>query len=151
MVRKILLGLLLLAVGLQFFRGTAPAVVAENPADLIENNQIPQEVSTLLQTSCYDCHSNQTVYPWYSYIYPVSDFLYKHVEEGREELNFSEWETMKKRTRIRKLNDIAEEIEDGKMPLKSYERLHPSASLTEGQKERIMDWTKSFGEAILGE
>ncbi len=149
MMRRILIGILGVLVILQFFRGTPPETSSDNPGDLIVTEQIQGEVSGILKTACYDCHSNETTYPWYTYITPVSWFVFDHVEHGREELNFSEWTKMEKRRKIRKLKEISEEVEEGEMPLSSYTIIHGDASLFEDQKEVLIKWAESFAEETM--
>lgn len=151
MIRKILIGLAVIVVGLQFFRGTPPEVMNENSGDLLANYEISPEVENILKSACYDCHSNETHYPWYSYVTPVSWFLFKHIREGRDELNFSEWSTMRGSRQIRKLKEIGEEVSEGGMPLKSYTIIHGSARLTPEQREMITNWAETFDGGGSGE
>jgi len=120
-------------------------------SDLIEIENPPEEVKIILKKACYDCHSNHTVYPWYSYLAPVSWLVAKDVEEGREELNLSEWGDQNKRRKIKILNEMAEEIEEGKMPLKVYTVTHRDAILTDEEIEAITSWTESVTDKILGD
>lgn len=90
----------------------------------------PAEVKAFLRRSCYDCHSNETKWPWYSYVAPVSWLVAHDVHEGREELNFSEMDRYSERRKKRKLKKALEEIEEGEMPLWFYIPLHPDARVT---------------------
>ena len=134
MVKKILIAIVILLVVIQFFgpEKTNPPVKADLIADV--------SVKTILKTSCYDCHSNETVYPWYSNIVPVSYLLMNHINEGREHLNFSDWENLDslKKEKLRK--EIWEEVEKNKMPLSSYLKLHSEAELGNTQKDIIRKW-----------
>ena len=123
-------------------------MILDNPDDILVNNEISQEVSDILKTACYDCHSNETSYPWYSYITPVSWFLFEHIEHGREELNFSEWSALRKSRKVRKLNEIGEEVSEGEMPLGSYLIMHSDADLSEEQRKMITDWAESFAVQV---
>ena len=140
------LGVLLV---IQFFRGVYPETADENPGDLILVNEVSSGISQMLKLACYDCHSMETNYPWYSKMAPVSWFIIDHVEEGREELNFSNWREYPKRTKIRKLKDIAEEVEEHKMPLESYTSLHPEAKLSDKQREMLVNWASEMSKEIL--
>lgn len=135
MVKKILIGIVILLVVIQFFgpEKTNPPVKADLIADV--------SVKTILKTSCYDCHSNETVYPWYSNIVPVSYFLMNHINEGREHLNFSDWENLDSTKKEKLLKEIWEEVEKNKMPLSSYLKLHSEAELDNTQKEIIRKWS----------
>lgn len=100
-----------------------------------------EKVSTVLEISCYDCHSFQTRFPWYAKLAPASWFLADHIIDGREELNFSEWETYSKRKKIGMLDAISEVVESGEMPLKSYLLLHHTARLDTAKVSIIQLWT----------
>jgi hypothetical protein len=134
MVKKILVVVLSLFILVQFFGPdkTNPPVTADLIAEV--------NVKTILKTSCYDCHSNQTNYPWYSHIVPISYFLMNHVNEGREHLNFSDWGNLDSLKKEKKLAEIWEEVEEDHMPLSSYLKLHPEAELSKSQKETIRKW-----------
>lgn len=100
----------------------------------------PKEIQNILQNSCYDCHSNNTNYPAYSYIQPARYFMEKHIKEGKVELNFNEWINYSARKQRNKLNGIIQQIEDDKMPLDSYTFLHQNAKLSDIQKVEMIKW-----------
>lgn len=139
-LKRVLLILLLVFVIIQFFRidKTNPEVVKEN--DFIALTNPSEEVETILRSACYDCHSNETEYPWYSNVAPVSWWLKHHVDEGREHLNFSEWGTYPEKKQNHKLHECAEEVEEGEMPLSSYTITHSNAKLSHEQIEKMEDW-----------
>lgn len=134
-------GLLLIGVLiiLQFFQPEKNAG-ASTDDDLIKVLSVPDSTALLLTSSCYDCHSNQTVYPWYSRISPVSWYLSKHIELGKEELNFNEYGALEKSKQVGMLSDICEVIESEAMPLKSYGLIHRDARLDKGQIEALCSW-----------
>jgi hypothetical protein len=103
----------------------------------------PSEVKDIFEKSCYDCHSNETVWPWYSRVAPISWLVAGDVSEGRENLNFSEWGTYSAKKQIKLAENIGEEIKEGEMPLMIYLILHSSAKLDERQKAIIYDWVAS--------
>ncbi len=146
MKKKILYGLLVILIIIQFFRidKTNPAIKIEN--DFIEINNPPEEIASILKTSCYDCHSNESTYPWYSNIAPVSWWVKDHINEAREELNFSEWGTFTAKRKDHKLEEMVEEVEEGEMPLNEYTWTHSEAKLTAEQKTLLMDWVKEVRE-----
>ena len=149
-LRYILGGLVLLLMAIQFIPNELPAVTKDNPDDLMKSNLVSQDVALLLKTSCYSCHSNETEYPWYSYVAP-SSWLVKHdVVEGRDELNFSTWSKYDQRKMIRKLDDIAKEVKEGEMPMSIYTLVHPSAKLSDSQRKVIVDWTESAMDSVAG-
>ena len=128
---------------MQFYRP------ARNHADLktyvaaFESETTPtQEVKTILKTACYDCHTANTRYPWYNNIAPVSYWLDHHIDEGKEHLNFSEWEAYSVKKKDHKLEELIEEVEEGEMPLNSYTWTHKDAKLSEKQKNALIDWAK---------
>ena len=147
--KKILLILLALFLIVQFIPSDLPEVKMDNPNDLMVNNDLPEDIEQLLKSSCYDCHSNETVYPWYSYVAPVSFLISKDTREGRLELNFSNWETLDKIEKAEMLDEIAEEVEEGEMPMKIYPITHPEARLSEDQRQLIVDWAEESAEALF--
>lgn len=137
-IYRILLGLLIVFIAIQFI-----AVEKTNPPVTGELN-FPKEIKSVMQRSCYDCHSNETVWPWYSHIAPVSWLVSKDVVKGRDELNFSEWDKYSDKRRAKKIKEIWEEIEKGEMPMSIYIPLHPDAVLTAEDKELIKKWVNDF-------
>ncbi|MFY0686047.1 MAG: heme-binding domain-containing protein [Cyclobacteriaceae bacterium] len=150
-VKIVLLGVLGIFLALQFFRGDLPEVNEVTQDDIMGQLQVDKEMSNLIVSACYDCHSNQTEYPWYSYVAPVSWLIIKDTNEGREELNFSKWGTMAKRRKIRKLKEIGEEVEEKEMPMTVFTITHPEARLTDEQRDQIVRWTKSMTQKLLKE
>jgi cytochrome c551/c552 len=146
-VKRIGLALIVLLVVAQVIR---PAMT--NPTTVPTNElQAPQPVSSILQRSCSDCHSNHTVWPWYAKVAPVSWLLADDVKDGRKELNFSEWNGFTARRKARKLQELCEQIEKGEMPLELYVPLHPDAKLSEADKKTLCDWAKGERARIIAE
>lgn len=143
--------LLAIAIVIQFIGNGLPKNSNDLSKDLVRSENAPEEVKAILSKACYDCHSNQTTYPWYSYVAPVSWLVIKDVREGREELNFSEWADQSKRRKVKILNEMAEEVEDKKMPLPVYTVTHRDAKLTDDEIATITIWTKSVSSRILGD
>lgn len=98
------------------------------------------EVTAILQTACWDCHSNQTVYPWYNKIAPISWYLARHINNGKKHLNFDNWNVYDRAKQIHKSEEIIEVIEENEMPLYSYTLLHPEAKLSEEQKAILIQY-----------
>jgi len=141
---KIIAVLLVTAfIVIQFIRPdfTNPPIVAGQTLE--ENIQVPENVKTIFKTSCNDCHSNTTVYPWYSYIQPSAWFLKGHIDDGRKELNFSDWKTYEPKKQRRKLAEVCEELQAKAMPLPSYLWIHWDAKLSDEQIKIICDWTET--------
>ena len=126
-----------------------PEVIMDNPDDLILNNLLPDSVKSIFKNACYDCHSNETKYPWYAYVAPVSWLVSRDTWMAREHLNFSKWESYSKIDKAKQLGDIGEEIEDGAMPMPIYILMHPEAKITLRQRELLMDWSESFAESLF--
>ncbi|MDF1517143.1 MAG: heme-binding domain-containing protein [Lutibacter sp.] len=142
-MKKILLGILAIFILIQFIRPEKNNSKNEMNA-MSTVMEIPVEVTKIIQTSCADCHTNSTNYPWYSEIAPASWYLAQHVKEGKEHLNFSEWTTYNKDQQAHILKDIKEVLNDREMPLKSYLLIHKEAKLTENQYQIMYDWANSI-------
>lgn len=104
------------------------------------NSPIQAEVTAILQTACWDCHSNQTVYPWYNKIAPISWYLARHINNGKKHLNLDSWNDYDTAKRAHKSEEIIEVIEENEMPLFSYTLLHPDAKLSEEQKDILIQY-----------
>lgn len=148
--RIVLLVLLAILVVIQFI----PALPAngEDFEDLtfVEVEKAPREVRSILQESCYDCHSNVARWPWYGRVAPVKFWLADHVIEGREHLNFSEWATYEEKDQIHALEEMIEEVEEDKMPLREYTRLHRKARLSEEKKAVLLDYLRHLYQERQG-
>ena len=130
-------------VAIQFFGIDKTNPPVEREKTLEANANVPPDVSLILGRSCNDCHSNQTIWPWYSYIQPSGWFLKDHINDGRRELNFSEWGTYNARRKSKKLEEICEQIESKEMPLPSYLWIHRDAVLSESEGKALCDWAKA--------
>lgn len=111
---------------------------------------IPSEISALLNRGCKDCHSNQTVWPFYSYVAPASWLVSYDVMEGRKHLNISEWGTYKEGKKIQKLSGIYQAVNDRSMPLPKYIPLHPEANFTDAERTALSSWAQSEAERLMG-
>jgi hypothetical protein len=116
---------------------------------IFKQEQLPENVQQTLKNACMDCHSNNTDYPWYNKIAPVSWMLNKHVTEGKKELNFSEWGEMDAYDKIGALEDIRQEIEQKTMPLKEYAALHKEAKLTDEKRAALISWIDKKGGELV--
>lgn len=141
-LKKIALLLLVVFVGMQFYRPDKNQAQGDHTAEFITETNPPPAVKTILQQTCYDCHSNNTEYPWYNNIAPVSYWLADHVKDGKKHLNFSDWNTYELKKKDHKLEELIEEVGEGEMPLKEYTWTHEEARLTEEQRTAIVDWAK---------
>jgi hypothetical protein len=143
MKKKIFIGLLFILIAIQFIRPQENNGEADTPNDISHYVQVPDNVMHTLKTSCYDCHSNHTNYPWYSKINPVGLWLNNHIQEGKSELNFSDFSTYDNKKIDHKLEEIGEELEEGHMPLPAYTLVHADAKLSEQQVKEIVEWAKA--------
>jgi len=112
--------------------------------DITTELQVPKEVQEIIKTSCADCHSNYTVYPWYNNIAPVSWFLAYHVNDGKEHLNFSEWTIYNTRQKNHIIKEMKEEIKEREMPLTSYTLIHKNTALTKPQSKLFLNWLNTI-------
>ena len=134
---------------MQAYPVSRPEVSKENPNDLLATAEVPENIAVVLKSACYDCHSNETVYPWYSYVAPVKWLVYRDTKEGREELNFSEWASMSKMDQATALSDISDEVTEGDMPMKIYPIMHPDAKLSDKDRQAIADWADELTEDLF--
>lgn len=149
MKKKILLFLLLIIVGMQFIRpdrNESEGVVTAN--DISQQYHIPAEVRDILKRSCNDCHTNNTIYPWYTNIQPVGWWMQEHVEDGKRNLNFNEFGTYKPKDQDHVMEEIIEVIEKNEMPLNSYLWMHGEAKLSGEDKAILIDWAKKLKAEI---
>ena len=132
-------GLILLAVflAIQFIPINKVNPPVDESLNLVSTEIISPEAQELLKNACYDCHSNESKYPWYSNVAPVSFVLENHIVEGREELNFSEYQSYTAKRKDHKLEEVIEALNDGWMPLDEYVWLHGEADLTKEQRTML--------------
>lgn len=116
--------------------------------DVSKIYSIPDNVNTMLQNACYDCHSNNTTYPWYSNVQPVGWFIARDIDSGKVKMNFSEWGTLSKRKQISRLQEMQNIIKEGRMPLRSYKLLHKNAQLTEENKKSLFNWIEKTKDSL---
>lgn len=144
MKTKIIISLIVFLVAIQFIKIDRAVPEDFQDYDFMVYNNVSTEMSTLIKTSCYDCHSYETKYPWYSQIAPVSWYLKQHINEGREHLNFSDWKYLSEEKRAHKIEECIELINEEEMPLGSYLIIHKEAKLSGEQREKMVDFFKSI-------
>lgn len=123
--------------------------VTRTNAPVEEEIATPPEVERILERSCYDCHSFESRWPWYAYVAPASWYVTRHVNHAREHMNFSTWNRYDAEKRADHMEEIGEEVGDGKMPLKSYLLLHRDARLSEADRATIERWVRT-AEPVAG-
>ncbi|WP_230154279.1 heme-binding domain-containing protein [Flavobacterium sp. CECT 9288] len=143
-VLKIMLTIVLfIFIAIQFYQ---PALNVDKgqvyTTDFTQVYKMPIEVKAMLQTSCYDCHSNNTNYVWYDYVQPARTLVENHIKNAKQDLNFNEWGTYSNRKQERLLNSIKEQIETKQMPLSSYTIMHENAKLNDEQIKVLTNWLK---------
>ena len=143
-VLKIMLAIVLfIFIAIQFYQ---PALNVDKgqvyTTDFTQVYKMPIEVKAMLQTSCYDCHSNNTNYVWYDYVQPARTLVENHIKNAKQDLNFNEWGTYSNRKQERLLNSIKEQIETKQMPLSSYTIMHKKAKLNDEQIKVLTNWLK---------
>jgi hypothetical protein len=148
MLKKIALLLLALVVAAQFIRPAKNVSAAAGPNDIATKHTVPANVSALLKRACYDCHSNNTKYPWYAEVQPAGWWLAEHVNDGKRHLNFSEFAAYPAKRAKAKVGEIVDEIEEQKMPLKSYTWMHPEARLTVEETKLLIAWAEDLEAKI---
>lgn len=139
-IKKIVFGLIILFIAIQFVPVSYNQSDTVLDSDFIKTYKVPDQIQSILKTSCYDCHSNNTHYPWYSKIQPGGWFMEGHIKDGKKELNFSEFGDYSGRRKKSKLKAIINQIKDDEMPLWSYTLIHRDAKLSEEDKQLLTDW-----------
>ena len=151
-IKKIALALLVLFVLMQFYRPEKNISQGDHAAVFYSETNPPEGVKTILMASCFDCHSDNTEYPWYNNVAPVSYWLADHIEHGKGHLNFSDWEGYDVKEKEHKLEEVVEMVGKGEMPLKEYTWTHYDARLTDGERDAIKQWaekTRTFYQLKL--
>jgi hypothetical protein len=149
MIRKVLIIVVVIFVIIQFIPSGRPDNNPVPGKDLLDMVDASDDVVAILKSACYDCHSQQVIYPWYSYVAPVSFLVSRDVREGREHLDFGLWGDLSKRKQIKALDEISEEVEAGEMPMKIYPIMHPDAKLTDAQRQQIIDWCEISADRLF--
>lgn len=147
--KKIVYAIIAILILIQFYHPEGNNGEALSANDITHTVNVPDSVMKILQTSCYDCHSNHTNYPWYHAIQPIAFWLDDHVNEGKRELNFSEYNSFKPKRQFKKLKKISKELEEHEMPLTSYTFIHKNATLSEAQIEQVINWANAASVTIV--
>ena len=140
--------LLIALIAIQFIPSNLNQEEVDYTTDFATVYNVPENVNRVLETSCYDCHSNNTKYPWYNRIQPVAMYLSDHVEDGKKHFNFSEFSSYSLKRQKKKLDEVAHEVEDGEMPLDSYTLVHWDAKLSEADKKLVIDWANELNSNL---
>jgi hypothetical protein len=148
LLKRIAIGAVVVLAGAQAFRPdrTNPPVIAAR--SIQATSAVPSAVEAILKRSCYDCHSSQTRWPWYSAVAPMAWGVAGHVTEGRAHVNFSEWGAYPNRKRIAILEKMCDEVREGGMPLREYLWLHRDARLSEADWKSVCDWSTDEADRL---
>lgn len=147
-MKKLLIILLAVFIIIQFFPIDKSNPPVDPQMDFVTIKKTPDHLAKVIKSSCYDCHSNETVYPWYANISPASWLLKNHIDDGRKKLNFSTFATYDTKRQLHKLEESIEMIKTDEMPLESYVLGHPEAKLSAEQKQLLIDYFKKTQEDI---
>ncbi|MBL7919338.1 MAG: heme-binding domain-containing protein [Bacteroidia bacterium] len=142
--KKIALFILVLLVVCQFIRIDKTTKPVDPTLDIIVLTKPSAEIASILKVSCYDCHSYQPAYPWYTNIAPVSWWIKHHINEGTHHLNFSDWGNYTQKRKDHKLDECIEMVEEDEMPMSSYTLMHNEAKLSAEQKTLLINWFKGL-------
>ena len=142
------MALLIIFIAIQFIRPAKNRSEGISANDISTKYPVPDSVQAILKVACYDCHSNNTRYPWYEEIQPVAWWLNNHIKDGKRGLNFSEFTSYRIKKQFHRLDDINKQVKKNEMPLSSYTLIHTDAKLTEGQKLAIAAWATSIRDSI---
>ena len=146
--KKILLAIGLVVIGIQFIQPARNKNEGVPETDITKVVSVPHDVGSLMKNACYDCHSNNTAYPWYTNVQPIGWLMSNHITKGKEALNFSEFGLYSSRRQLSKLNGISNSIKDNIMPLSSYKWMHDNARLTESEKLLLIKWVEQSKESL---
>lgn len=135
-------------IAVQFIQPAHNKSVQILPTDFAVLYKPPQQVQQILQNACYDCHSSNTNYPWYSNIQPMAWMMARHITNGKEKLNFSEFGSNSTRKQISKLKEISNQIKDGEMPVTSYKLMHKNANLSQEEETLLMTWLQTKADSL---
>ena len=147
MIKKILIGLLIVLIAIQFIKPTRN-LSGNTDKDISTIYPMSDSVKQIVTKACADCHSNKTVYPWYASVQPISFWLDHHVDEGKREINFNEFASYRIGKQNHKLKEVIEQIKEDEMPLSSYTLIHKDAKLTEAEKTTLIQWCQNIMDTI---
>ena len=143
-----LLSLATVFVVIQFIQPAHNRSVQVLPGEFIAAYKPSPQIQSLLQNACYDCHSNNTNYPWYSNIQPVAWIMARHIKNGKAKMNFSDFGSNSNRRQISKLKEISNQIKDDEMPIISYKLIHKTARLSVAEKILLMNWLQVTADSL---
>ena len=147
MIKKILVGLLMVLIVLQFIR-PEKNLSGNTTKDITTIYPMSDSVKLVFDKACADCHTNKTNYPWYTAIEPIGYWTANHVKDGKRHFNLNEFAGYRIGKQNKKLEECIEQIKEGEMPLESYTWIHKEAKLTEAEKQKLYDWCGAVRDSI---
>lgn len=143
-MKKVLIIIVIVFVFMQFFRIDKNNPIVKPEENYVTITHAPKEVESILKSSCYDCHSNESKYPWYTNIAPISWYVKDHINEGRSYLNFSEFGRYNNYQKKHIYESLYAAANEGWMPLDSYLWIHKDAKLSTKDKKILKEWFSKF-------
>ena len=134
---------------IQFIDSRLPQTAPPGPKELSVTEKMPSDVKELMSKACYDCHSMESRFPWYSHVAPVKWLVKSDILGGRRHVNFSDWGDYQDKQKVKKLDDIHEEVEKHDMPPSNYLLMHKEARLTDTDRQKIVAWADSTANNYL--
>jgi Haem-binding domain len=147
-MKKIFYAIIILFLVIQFIRPEKNIAAGKSPNHISNQFPVPENVDAILVRACNDCHSNNTVYPWYGNIQPVAFWLNDHIKDGKKHFNFDEFTTYAAAKQFHKLEEIEGEVSEGEMPLKSYTIIHGNAKLSDAEKKTLINWSLAVRDSL---
>ena len=148
-IKILVVSIIIIFIGIQFFRPDRTNPASDKTKDINVVLKTPENIRRMLERSCYDCHSNNTKWPWYTNIAPASWLVASDVHDGRSAMNFSEWGTIEFTDQIDHLNHITKMIKKKAMPLPKYLLLHDEAKLTDADRDLLSGWASSTSDSLM--
>ena len=151
MKRRILFIVVIILILIQFIRPArnVSTTASSSSKDIAALYPVPDSVMNILKVSCYDCHSNHTIYPWYSNVQPVGWWLQKHVNDGKRHANYAEFGSYNVKRQAHVLGETVEQLKRSDMPLTSYLWIHKDSRLTDGQRQTLVLWADGLRRQII--
>lgn len=145
--KRILLILLIAFVAIQFVR-PAKNVSTDKSKNVSTLYAVPANVDAILTKACNNCHTNNTIYPWFASVQPVTWWLDDHIKEGKKHLNFDEYSTYNLRKQYHKMEEVVEQVKEKEMPLNSYTWVHGDAKLTNEERVALTTWAQTIMDTM---
>jgi hypothetical protein len=147
-LKKIGIALFIVLAVIQFIRPEKNVSAQPSDQHISKVQPVPTDVEAILKKACNDCHSNNTVYPWYNNVQPIAWWLNDHVQDGKKHLNFDAFAGYSLRKQFHKMEEVEEQVKEGEMPMTSYTLIHSDAKLTDAEKNTLINWSIAFRDSM---